>query len=614
MRALVLGVLAGAWFAACDNGLTATVPDASSVDVLLDGPAADAAADGAAPDLSSDGPEPDAATDGPVPDAPFDGPEPDQALDAPPPDLATDGALPDAEPDAVVLPPDVGPDLALDVALDLGPLGPDATLDLGPDVALDVGPDAAPDADPDTAPDGPVTDADPDAAPDGPVADAGPPRTWFVAAGAEDPGTGDEATPFPTINAALEPARAGDTVLVAPGEYVEHVEVELADLQIGAEAGARLVGNGEDPALEMRAPGVVVTGLAVDGAGARMAVRLDDCDGCALVDCEVAHARGVDGEPGRSGRSARAVFISGGAAVRIEGCSISDVRAGAGGDAAEEGERGRAGSLAAGINAQDTTDLLVRGNTLTGALGGLGGAGDPPGTAGNSEQILLSAGVRSAVVSNTVHDLDAPGRGVGICILQSEATTSAFNHVHHLHAVGAASGLLLLFTEDHAATNELVHDISGGTAGGVRVDSGSAIRVDHVTVRGVAPDEEGDDAAAVLLDGGDVVVRNSILAGAPAGMWSDEGNDPEDARLAFSMTFELGGDVLVNATDGGDNVSAEPGFVDPVANADLRLNVDSPAVDAADPEAPCDQEPPPAEGPCRADLGHTGNTPSAHAR
>ena len=624
MRGITLFVLVGSWLAACDDGTTTTAPgtstaDAAAPDAAPDvfsgdastgGPLPDATADGAAPgDSAVDAPEPDAGGDVSAPDEDADGPPPDApapdaAVDGPTRDAATDGPSPDLDPDASPLAPDVGPDV-----------GPDAGRDATPDISLDEGLDAAPDMGPDlgvdAAPDLGV-DAAPDVAPDALAPDAGPPRSWYVAAAAEAPGTGDEDAPFPTINGALEVAAPGDTVLVGAGEYGERVVIALPGVQIGAEAGARLVGDGEDPALEMSAPDVVVTGLTIDGAGARMIVRIDDCDGCALVDCEVSNARGDDGAPGRSGSSARGVFIGGGTAVRVEGCSVADVRAGAGGDATEE-RRARAGALAAGINAQDTTDLLLRGNTVTGAIGGAGGAGDPPGVGGNSEQLLLAGGLRSAVVSNTVHDVDAPGRGVGICVLQSEATTSAFNHVRHIHAGGAASGLLLLFTGDHAATNELIHDIAGATAGGVRVDTGTDVRADHLTVRGVAPDDDGD-AAAVLLESGDVEVRNSILSGAPSAVWSAGDNPPEAAQVSYTLTFELTGEAFVNTTDAGDNASADPAFVDPVANADLRLAPGSPAVDSADPVAPCEREPQPAEGACRADLGHTGNTPAAHAR
>ncbi len=101
------------------------------------------------------------------------------------------------------------------------------------------------------------------------------------------------------------------------------------------------------------------------------------------------------------------------------------------------------------------------------------------------------------------------------------------------------------------------------------------------------------------------MVRDSVLVGAVNGV---RGEGPDLVEVAYTLTFGLDGEALVNVADGGGNLSADPLFVDPM-NGDFRLGPGSPGVDAADPEAPCDQEP--GDGACRADLGHTGNTAAA---
>ncbi len=562
-RSGVLGVFVWLAVGGCDDGEVASVPEMSVL--------------------------PDAAPDAPfvrdvAPDAPF---VRDAAPDAP--------FVRDAAPDAPFV-RDAAPD---------GPVAGDSAPDVAaPDAAPDVpvAGDSAPDvAAPDAAPDA----STPDAASDAAVPDAGPPRTWYVAAAAAEAGDGSEASPFPTVGAAVERAGPGDTILVAAGRYPERVSLEQPGVRVAGGAGATLVGDGEGDALALRADGVVVSALAVEAGGARVGVRLN-CDDCALRDCEISGARGPAGAPGQSGRSAFGVRIDGGARVRVEGCTISDIVGGAGGDETEE-RRARAGSLAAGIYAVDTVDLLLSGNVLSGSVGGMGGAGEPPGPAGNGEQVLVADSTGAALVENVVREVDAPGRGVGLCVLSSNATRSAFNDVRGVRSATAASGILLLFTDDHRSTNDLVADVSGATAGGVRIDGGEAVVLRHLTVRGVESEGEG---AAVLVDRGAVEVRDSILVDAPAAL---VGAAPEDASMAHSLSFGLLGETLVEATDGGGNLSADPAFVDAEAG-DLRLRADSPAVDVADPDAPCELEPPPAAGACRADLGHTGNTADAHGR
>ena len=45
-----------------------------------------------------------------------------------------------------------------------------------------------------------------------------------------------------------------------------------------------------------------------------------------------------------------------------------------------------------------------------------------------------------------------------------------------------------------------------------------------------------------------------------------------------------------------------------------RLLPDSQCIDAGDPASPCDNEPHAADGTCRIDIGHLGNTPQARSR
>jgi hypothetical protein len=59
----------------------------------------------------------------------------------------------------------------------------------------------------------------------------------------------------------------------------------------------------------------------------------------------------------------------------------------------------------------------------------------------------------------------------------------------------------------------------------------------------------------------------------------------------------------------------DPLFNDPSEeNLDFPLEPESPAIDAGNPESDCSRETPDAEGGCRVDLGHHGNTATGQAR
>ncbi len=96
---------------------------------------------------------------------------------------------------------------------------------------------------------------------------ARPGRMTFVAAGAGAAGTGTRQHPFPTIQQALDTARAGDTIEVASGTYPEALTVSRGGrpgsrLRLVAAAGARPVITGR---LKIVGDYVVVSGFRFRG-------------------------------------------------------------------------------------------------------------------------------------------------------------------------------------------------------------------------------------------------------------------------------------------------------------------------------------------------------------
>ncbi|MGC3966556.1 MAG: right-handed parallel beta-helix repeat-containing protein [Pirellulales bacterium] len=147
----------------------------------------------------------------------------------------------------------------------------------------------------------------------------------------------------------------------------------------------------------------------------------------------------------------------------------------------------------------------------------------------------------------------------------------------------------------------------------------STLKINHATIADHACPGSSNGCAVSVTGGSKATVTNSIL-------WNNGAGDVQtDETSKATVTFTLAAQKL----KGTGNLSQDPLFADP-AGRDYRLRstigrwkpaadgdqgewvIDdqhSPAVDAADPQAPFDLEPNPNGG--RADLGAFGNTPQA---
>ena len=94
---------------------------------------------------------------------------------------------------------------------------------------------------------------------------AGSARTWTVGRAGAD---------FPLIAPAVARAADGDVVLVRGGVYREDLVIGRSIAVVG-ESGPVLVGTGESSVIEIRAAGVEIRGLAIEGSGAGETNRMD---------------------------------------------------------------------------------------------------------------------------------------------------------------------------------------------------------------------------------------------------------------------------------------------------------------------------------------------------
>lgn len=93
--------------------------------------------------------------------------------------------------------------------------------------------------------------------------------------------------PFTGVQAAIDAAREGDVVRVAPGVYREHLVIDKPLVLIG-EPGAIIDGGGEGTILTVRAPGSRIEGLTLRHSGRSLAredagIRLERAENTVLV-------------------------------------------------------------------------------------------------------------------------------------------------------------------------------------------------------------------------------------------------------------------------------------------------------------------------------------------
>jgi nitrous oxidase accessory protein len=92
-----------------------------------------------------------------------------------------------------------------------------------------------------------------------------------------------------SIQQAIATAQPGDRVLVHPGTYREHVEVTVPRLALAGVGGPIIDGGGQGSVVLVRAPGVTVRGLHLQGTGRSLngddaGIKLDGVRGCTIED------------------------------------------------------------------------------------------------------------------------------------------------------------------------------------------------------------------------------------------------------------------------------------------------------------------------------------------
>jgi hypothetical protein len=374
---------------------------------------------------------------------------------------------------------------------------------------------------------------------------------------------------YPTIQAAIDSAAAGDTVRVAPGVYEERIDLLGKTIVVESTGGA------------------AVTILDPNGAvGPIVTMSLSGAQSPVL--------RGFTIRGGVSDLWAGGIYISGGSPL-VEDNVVTN----------------NTGCLGAGITVQFSS-ARIRNNTIShnsmplcsGGNGGgirIGGAG--------------AAHVEGNVITGNTSDTD----GGGIALFAAGRPTIAANVIRgNVAESGIGGGISLSNASDALITNNIITSNQATRGGGIGwlVPSGNTgpSVVNNTFVLNTAP-----QGSAVFADGFDAatkLVNNVMFSVGDA--WTIECSPLYDAAppvIRHNNVFNIGGagvygGACVDHTGVDGNISADPLFVSTSAD-DFHLQNASPAIDAGEstgaPTVDIDDDPRPLDGDgdgmARVDMG-----------
>jgi Holliday junction resolvasome RuvABC ATP-dependent DNA helicase subunit len=333
-----------------------------------------------------------------------------------------------------------------------------------------------------------------------------------------------------TLTAAVRAARAGDTVLVAPGEYRENLTVDRS-LTLMTEHGpgsvVLLSDDEETPALTVTARTCAVHGFAVRGgdtAGSYTpAVLVLDGSALALHDCAVSgggiEAKGAgrgDAHPG-SPQADPDYGVGGG-----DPFGTGD-GGGAGGFGGEDGFGGSGGAGSGGPRGRDGLD---RGSGLGGLRSLEGFAGGPAGPAGRDDPDAMDGPAHPALLLQRCRVTATGGAALhlsGTARGRAEDTR-----------VEAADGIGILLTGAARFAADRLR-LLGATGSGIRVRHRAGLALTDCTVRDTG-------GSALLADDGGRVVASGLRIEAPGAV---------GVRLTGSARAELADCRITGAATSG---------------------------------------------------------------
>jgi parallel beta-helix repeat protein len=366
----------------------------------------------------------------------------------------------------------------------------------------------------------------------------------LLASGASAQTTRNVPAEFAKIQEAINASAAGDTVLVAPGTYVENLNFKGKNITVRSSAGAAMT------IIDGNKAGSVVTFTAKEGNAAILS--------------------GFTLRNGRSSDEGGGVFISE-ASPTLQDNVITD-------NLACDG---------LGIAISFGSPLIQRNvisNNRHSGCAGIGGGG-----------ILLRGAGSARILNNVITGNTTLSRGGGLSLWAAGTPTIRDNIISNNTAARGGGGLELVNASNAVIVGNQITGNSAPTGGGISwlVPSGAP---GPVVVNNTIADNDSANGSGIFADGYDGAARvvNNIIVASKSGqvaLFCGNFNDTKIPILQNNDVFGANGAVAyggicADQTGTNGNISADPRFFLCTASGHYLLAAGSPALDVGDNAAP----------------------------
>ncbi|HEX6908726.1 MAG TPA: right-handed parallel beta-helix repeat-containing protein [Terriglobales bacterium] len=357
-----------------------------------------------------------------------------------------------------------------------------------------------------------------------------------------------------TIQAAINAASAGDTVLVAPGTYAENINFAGKAITVTSSGGASVT--------------------IIDGGNAAPVVTFASGEGSHSL---------LNGFTIQNGTSTfNTQYEGGGIYIRSASPTITN-NVIQNNTACSDG-----GGIAVSFGSPTIQGNTIQNNTQSACSGGSGGGGIALGGAGTAQVI------GNVIVNNTWPS----GNGGGISMNAAGAPTIKNNIIAGNTASGVSpaaqgGGISMVNDSDPLLLQNLIYNNSSDQGGGVFISVPSGSRGPILLNNTIAGNLGGNQGSAVYAIGFDSQVQffNNLMIGTSGSnaVFCDGTYSQQPPTFTNNDAFSSSGTGLDGTCAGqaglNGNVSADPQFVNS-GGADFHLQPASPAVDAGVNSAP----------------------------